>query len=203
MVDCDCSNVQYAPKSAGESSGTDEFRPSRRFHKRDGPMAVRFRKDNGMNGTEKAVSKVGAKGFTTSFMVDQSPQAVFDAINDVRGWWSGEIEGRTDKLGAEFTYRYKGLHRSTQKITELVPGKKVVWHVSDARLNFVTDKTEWNGTDIVFEIARKGDKTELRFTHAGLVPAFQCYGDCSGAWGFYVNDSLRSLVTTGKGKKES
>ena len=155
-----------------------------------------------MNGTEKAVSKVGAKGFTTSFMVDQSPQEVFDAINDVRGWWSGEIEGRTDKLGAEFTYRYKGLHRSTQKITELVPGKKVVWHVSDARLDFVKDKTEWNGTDIVFEIARKGDKTELRFTHAGLVPAFQCYGDCSGAWGFYVNDSLRSLVTTGKGKKE-
>jgi hypothetical protein len=152
-----------------------------------------------MNVTEKAVSKAGAKSFTTSFALDQSPQEVFDAINNVRGWWSGEIDGSTDRLGAEFTYRYKGIHRSTQKITELVPGKKVAWHVLEARLNFVKDKTEWNGTDIVFEIARKGDKTELHFTHIGLVPAFQCYGDCSGAWGFYVNDSLRSLITTGKG----
>ncbi len=161
-----------------------------------------------MDVTEKAVSKAGnqrgtgrvAEGFTTSFSVDQSPQEVFDAINDVRGWWSGDIEGNTDQFGAQFTYRYKGVHRSTQKITELVPGKKVVWHVSDARLNFVKDKTEWNGTDIVFEIFRKGEQTELRFTHRGLVPTFQCYGDCSGAWGFYINDSLRSLITTGKGE---
>ena len=87
-----------------------------------------------------------------------------------------------------------------QKITELVPGKKVVWHVVDSHINFVKDKTEWNGTDVVFEIARKGDRTELRFTHVGLVPAIECYGGCSGAWGFYVNDSLRSLITTGKGQ---
>jgi hypothetical protein len=33
-----------------------------------------------------------------------------------------------------------------------------------------------------------------------LVPAFACYGDCSDAWGFYINDSLRSLITTGKGQ---
>jgi hypothetical protein len=69
----------------------------------------------------------------------------------------------------------------------------------ESHLGFVDDKKEWDGTDIVFEIGRKADKTELRFTHVGLVPAFQCYGDCSGAWGFYVNDSLRSLITKGKG----
>ena len=138
--------------------------------------------------------------FTTTFSVDQTPQEVFDAINNVRGWWSEEIEGNTDKLGAEFKFHYKDCHRSTQRIAELAPGKKVVWHVSDAQLNFVKDKTEWNGTDVVFEIAQKGDKTELRFTHFGLVPTFECYGDCSGAWGFYINDSLRSLITTGKGQ---
>lgn len=148
----------------------------------------------------KADQTTKAKSFTTSFAVDQSPQEVFDAVNNVRGWWSGEIEGSTDKLGATFSYRYKGLHRSAQKITELQPGKKVVWHVTEARLNFVEDKTEWNGTEIVFEIARKGNQTELRFKHVGLVPAFQCYGNCSGAWGFYINESLRSLITTGKGE---
>jgi hypothetical protein len=140
------------------------------------------------------------QSFTTSFTVDQSSKEVFDAINNVRGWWSGEIEGRTDALGAEFTYSYKDLHRSTQKITEFVPGKKVVWHVSEAQLNFVKDKDEWNGTEIVFEIISKMGKTEVRFTHVGLVPAFECYGGCSGAWGFYVDDSLRTLITTGKGQ---
>ncbi|HZY46362.1 MAG TPA: SRPBCC domain-containing protein [Candidatus Bathyarchaeia archaeon] len=140
------------------------------------------------------------KGFTTTFSVDQSPKEVFDAINNVRGWWSGNIEGSTDKLGAEWTYRYKELHRSKQKITELVPSKKVVWHVLDSYLDFVKDKTEWNGTDIVFEIDEKDDKTQLRFTHAGLVPDFECYDDCSNAWGGYINTSLKNLITKGKGK---
>jgi hypothetical protein len=138
--------------------------------------------------------------YTTSFTVDQSAEEVFDAINNVRGWWSEEIDGSTDKCGAEFKFHFKDLHRTTQKITELVPGKKVIWHVSDAQLNFVKNKNEWNGTEVVFEITKKDDKTELRFTHVGLVPAFECYGDCSGAWGFYINDSLRSLITTGKGQ---
>ncbi len=172
-----------------------------------------------MSGNESAVSRKGGNGrpetvaretagerpmetngFTTSFAVDQSPEEVFRAINDVRAWWSGEIDGSTDELGARFTYRYGQLHRSTQTITELVPGKRVVWHVSDASLEFVEDKTEWNGTDVVFDIARKGDKTEVRFTHVGLVPRFECYGACSGGWSFYVNESLRNLIVTGRGE---
>jgi len=139
-------------------------------------------------------------GYTTSFTVEQTPEEVFNAINDVRAWWSGEIDGSTDKLGAEFKYRYQDVHETTQRITEWVPGKKVAWHVLDSQINFVKDRTEWNGTDIVFEINRKQDGTELRFTHVGLVPDFECYGGCSDAWGFYINDSLRSLITTGKGQ---
>jgi hypothetical protein len=140
------------------------------------------------------------KDFTTSFTVDQSPEQVFEAVNNVRGWWSGEIDGATDQLGAEFTYTYKDVHRTTQKITEFVPGKKIVWHVTDSSINFVKDKTEWNGTRVVFEIVKKGGKTELSFTHKGLVPTIDCYRDCSGAWGFYINNSLRSLITTGRGE---
>jgi hypothetical protein len=140
------------------------------------------------------------QNFTTSFTVDQTPQQVFDAINNVRGWWSEEIDGSTDKLGAEFKFHYKDLHRTTQQITEFVPNQKIAWQVLDSHIDFVEDKAEWKGTEIVFEITRKEGKTELRFTHVGLVPTFECYGKCSGAWGFYINDSLRALITTGEGQ---
>jgi hypothetical protein len=51
----------------------------------------------------------------------------------------------------------------------------------------------------VFEVSKKGNQTEVRFTHAGLVPQHECFGACSNAWGSYVNGSLRNLIATGKG----
>jgi len=68
----------------------------------------------------------------------------------------------------------------------------------DSHINFVKDKAEWNGTDVVFEIAKKGAKTELRFTHVGLVRPSNAMENAL-ALGFYINESLRNLITTGKG----
>lgn len=137
--------------------------------------------------------------FTANLLLDATPDQVFDAITNVRGWWSEDIEGSTDKLGAVFVFRFEDHHRSTHEITELVRGKRVVWKIIDAQINFVADKTEWNGTQVVFDIERQGDKTALRFTHVGLAPAIECYGKCSRAWSFHLG-SLRELITTGKGQ---
>lgn len=143
------------------------------------------------------------ENFTVAFSVDQTPKEAFDAINNVRGWWSGEVEGETDKVGAEFTYRYKDVHRTTQKITELVPGKKVVWHVTESDLSFVKDKAEWIGTDIIFDISSQNGKTQVRFTHAGLAPQIECYGNCSNAWGVLIRGNLRNLIATGKNQPDA
>src|SRR6185436_1006210 len=107
--------------------------------------------------------------FTTVITVDQSPQEVFNAINNVRGWWSEEIEGGTDKLNDVFTYHYKDVHNCKMKITEFVPGKKVVWHVLDNHFSSTKDKSEWIDTKNIFEISETHRKTKLRFTHQGLV----------------------------------
>jgi hypothetical protein len=138
------------------------------------------------------------QNYTTAFLADQTPKEVFAAINNVRGWWSGEIEGDTDKLGAEFTYEVPDTHWSRQKVTEFVPNKKVVWRVLESKLSFTKDKNEWNGTDITFEISKKANKTEVRFSHLGLVPSLECYVDCSNAWSMLVKSNLRKLIATGK-----
>jgi hypothetical protein len=151
-----------------------------------------------MANNQKGKPTIKNPGFTTSISVEQNPEETFAAINNVRGWWSGEIEGNTNTLGAEFTYRYEDVHRSQQKITEFVPGKRVVWQVLDSQLSFVKDQSEWTGTKIVFEISEKNGKTEVRFTHAGLVPEYECFDDCSIAWDTLLNGNLRKLIATGE-----
>ena len=138
--------------------------------------------------------------FTTTLLVDKTPEEVFNAVNNVRGWWSQEIEGDTDRLNADFIYHYKDVHISKMKITEFVPGKRITWLVMENYFNFTNDKNEWKGNKIIFEIAQKGDKTELQFTQEGLVPAYECYDVCHDAWTNYIQKSLRSLITTGKGQ---
>jgi hypothetical protein len=149
--------------------------------------------------TGESITTMNPKNITTTITVDQTPAEAFAAINNVQGWWSGNLEGGTDKLGDEFTYRYKDLHYSKQRITELVPGRKVAWLVLDSHLSFVKDKAEWNGTTITFEIKSKGKRTEIRFTHRGLIRSCECFGLCSDAWGFYIRDSLRNLIANAKG----
>jgi hypothetical protein len=121
------------------------------------------------------------------------------AISNPRGWWSEEIEGDTETLGAEFKYHYADVHRCKMKITELIPDKKVVWHMLENYFNCTEDKSEWKGTKITFEIVKKSDKTEIHFTHLGLVPECECFDICSNAWGTNIDRSLKNLMTTGKG----
>ena len=141
--------------------------------------------------------------FTTTIIVDQTPKQVFDAINNTRAWWSGEIKGSTDKLNDEFTYRYKEFHLSKQRIVEIIPDQKIVWLVTESKINYAEDKREWTDTKISFEISEQDNKTQLRFTHLGLVPEIECFNSCSNAWSQLIQQGLFSLITTGKSTKIS
>ena len=137
--------------------------------------------------------------FTTTILVDQTPHEVFNAIINPRRWWSEEIEGSTDKLNDVFSYHYEDVHSCTVKLIEVVPDKKLVWKILDNHFNFTKDKTEWIDTKVSFEVSRQGGKTELMFTHICLVPDYECYDACHQGWTHYIQNSLKSLVQTGKG----
>ena len=70
-----------------------------------------------------------------------------------------------------------------------------MWHVTTSYLASLANNKEWDGTDIVFDIAKKGEKTEVRFTHVGLAP-LECYDRCSRAWSFFIEGALKQRISS-------
>jgi hypothetical protein len=138
--------------------------------------------------------------FTTTFMVGKTPTEVFNAINNPRAWWSEEIVGSTDKPNDVFDYHFEDIHACKVQVLEVIPDKKVVWHILENDFNFTTDKTEWVNTDVVFDISAQDGKTKITFTHIGLQPTYECYEACHQGWTHYIQNSLKKYITSGEGE---
>lgn len=135
--------------------------------------------------------------FTATITVSKNAEHVFRSICDTRGWWTGEFTGDAKALGSEFTYKYKDMHSSIQKVTTFEPNKKIVWEVTDATISFLKDKHEWVGTNIIFEIEENGDETTIKFTHDGVTPNSECWEACSSGWSGLIKENLKNFIETG------
>jgi hypothetical protein len=129
----------------------------------------------------------------------KSAEAIYEGVLDVRSWWSENIEGSPRQLGGEWVYDNLPVHHTLFRVTELIPGKRVVWEVLKNQLSSVKDQSEWVGDRLVFEITSEGDSNRLTFTQEGLTPADQCYAICDNAWTGYIAGSLRARIEMGKG----
>ena len=144
------------------------------------------------------MSKQTSKDYTFRLESSDTSKNIFDTLLNVRSWWIGlyseTIKGDTKKLNDEFTFSAgNGVHYSKQKLIELIPDKKIVWLVTDSNLNFLEKPNEWTGTKICFEISEKGNKSQITFTHQGLVPKIECYNSCSSAWTQYLENLAKKL----------
>ena len=154
-----------------------------------------------MKSQDNVLEKV--KDYTASITVSVSPREAFNSINNVTKWWTEELTGQSQKLNDEFTVRFfDDVHVSTQRLVELIPDNKIVWLVTDSKLNFIKDKSEWTNTKISFEISNHDNQTQINFTHIGLGPQVECFNDCSKGWDHYFKGSLFKLLTEGKGMPE-
>jgi hypothetical protein len=141
-----------------------------------------------------------SKSFKARIEVPQTPAVVFKHLQDVSKWWGKEdLAGSSRKLNDEFTVTHGDIHYSKQKLIEVIPNKKIVWLVTESKLNWIEkDKYEWTNTKMVFEITTKGDKTILHFTHEGLVPERECYHRCSQGWNIVIKEWLFRFILEGK-----
>jgi activator of Hsp90 ATPase-like protein len=138
------------------------------------------------------------KSYTVSIEVAATQQHVFDCLTDVSKWWAGgDLKGNSTKPGDEFTVIHGTVHYSKQKLTEVIPGRKMVWMVTESKLDWLKNRDEWTNTKMIFEIIPKGDMTELRFTNEGLVPEKECYARCTEGWDMVIRENLYNFITKG------
>jgi hypothetical protein len=146
------------------------------------------------------ISGVPMSDLTYSFSTDRPVEEAYDAVCDVRSWWTGDITGPTDRLGAEWDYTVPGVHWSAFRVTELEPGRWVAWLCTGSRLSFTVDPAEWTGTTVTFDLLPTATGSEVRFTHRGLTDQAECYGVCRDAWREYVLGGLRERVGAGSAR---
>lgn len=136
--------------------------------------------------------------FTYSFSTRKPPEEVFAILRNPKQWWIGLydeiIRGKSEKTGDEFHFKAGGgLHDTLQKLTDVVPNKKLIWQVTKSHLSFLSNPEEWKDTKICFDLQLKEGRTEITFTHEGLVPEIECYDSCSSAWTGYLDNLKKAL----------
>ncbi len=52
---------------------------------------------------------------------------------------------------------------------------------------------------MIWQFTPEGVGTTITLTHEGLTPQLHCYETCNTAWDFFVLDSLKAYLETGKG----
>src|SRR4051794_11278087 len=111
-----------------------------------------------------------AQDYRRTINVTNPSDEAFEKIGNVRDWWADNTIGETHELGGNFTIHFSEETFVAFRITEAIPGTKIVWLVEDCYLHWLTDKKEWNGTRVIFDVAEIDGKTSVTMTHEGLHP---------------------------------
>jgi len=145
-------------------------------------------------------NKMAINNFTATIEVTNSPQDIFQRITtDVAKWWGGkDFSGKSINLNDEFIINHPGAHYSKQRLIEVIPGKKVVWLVTESNLSWLKNQEEWTNTKLVFEISAKNFSYILHFSHEGLTPEKESFVKCSEGWSMVIKDWLYTFIMYGK-----
>lgn len=147
----------------------------------------------------KKINKMANKDFSCSITANISENEAVKKISNVPEWWGISFTGNAEKQNDKFVVKMGGDSFFNFTVSELIPGKRVVWLVTDCNMPWYTDKKEWANNKLIFDVNENNGVTEINFQHEGLTPEVECYKDCEPGWTHWIKTSLFSYLTTGKG----
>jgi uncharacterized protein YndB with AHSA1/START domain len=122
--------------------------------------------------------------------------AAVSSVAGISGWWTRETSGDA-KLNGTVNVLFRapdGTEKGRMgfELTKLVPNEDVVWR-------FSSGPEEWVGTDVTFQLIRRGDYTVVLFGHRNWRQASEFTAHCSMKWATFLL-SLRQYAETGTGQ---
>lgn len=137
------------------------------------------------------------RDYAKSIQVSVSPKKALEAIDDVAAWWTKSFNGAARRVGDTFNVHFGDTSVDFEVVEH--SDERIVWHVTRSHLPWLKDKTEWTGTDVVFQLTPDERDTTVHMMHRGLLPTVECYANCQRGWDFYVGRSLHKLLVEGTG----
>jgi uncharacterized protein YndB with AHSA1/START domain len=110
-----------------------------------------------------------------SVEIDAPPSAIYPLISSAGGlaqWWAEDATALHG--GAELGFFGRSTVYRLRSLT-FAPPATAAWLCETG--------DEWTGTRLVFHLAPRGEKTDVRFTHEGWRKATPYFYSCNTAWG--------------------
>src|ERR1700740_3590360 len=130
------------------------------------------------------------RSYQTTMSIDRPVEEVFQKITRVPQWWTTDFEGKSAMVGDEFIIHHPGAHYAKHLVVESIPGRKLIWLVTESKLDWLRNQGEWTNTRMIFKLS----SGKLYFIHEGLTPDKESYERCSQGWEEVILQKLSSYI---------
>jgi uncharacterized protein YndB with AHSA1/START domain len=125
--------------------------------------------------------------------IEATPERLYDAITTqlgLAGWWTPQVKAEP-KVGALNEFHFVDTTLKF-RVDRLEPDHHVSW-------SSVQVPSDWEGTQVTFDITPEGNTVNLRFSHIGFASTGGSFGVTSYSWAQYLR-SIKLLLETGEGE---
>lgn len=125
--------------------------------------------------------------------IETTADRLYEAIvtqKGLAGWWTPQVKVEP-VVGTLNEFYFMGT-TLVFRVDKLEPARHVAW-------SSVEVPSDWEGTQVLFDITPQGETVNLKFSHVGFASYGGSFGVTSYSWAQYLR-SIKLLLETGEGE---